>query len=87
MAPCNLGTGSGSQNYGQGSGSNHLNGGHFNFSPSLALGNPCGGPVNIGPGAGGRTNVLLLEVLTFSRHQPIWHLDSLVFRVVLYVLS
>ncbi|GLT99012.1 hypothetical protein SLE2022_164810 [Rubroshorea leprosula] len=55
IAPCNLGTGSGSQNYGQGSGSNHLNGGNFNFSPSLALGNPCGAPVNIGPGAGGRS--------------------------------
>ncbi|GKV31351.1 hypothetical protein SLEP1_g40047 [Rubroshorea leprosula] len=38
------------------SGCSHVSGVSWNISPSLALGNPCDGPVNIGPGAGGRNN-------------------------------
>ncbi|GKV31350.1 hypothetical protein SLEP1_g40046 [Rubroshorea leprosula] len=60
-----IGTGSGSQNFGQDSGSNDVSGGMSTVSPRAA--NPCapgvhypcsyhyaGGPVNVGPGAGGR---------------------------------
>ncbi|GKV31355.1 hypothetical protein SLEP1_g40051 [Rubroshorea leprosula] len=54
--------------------------------PSLALGNPCGpSTLALVPVAG--TKVLLLGVLTLSMHQPIWHLDFLVFRVLLHALS
>ncbi|GKV31344.1 hypothetical protein SLEP1_g40040 [Rubroshorea leprosula] len=57
----NVGTGSGSQTIGQGSGSNHVSGGIlWTVSPGFAspcaqgFANPCGGaPMNVGPCAGG----------------------------------
>ncbi|GKV31359.1 hypothetical protein SLEP1_g40055 [Rubroshorea leprosula] len=52
MEPITWGSGSGGQSYGQGSGSNHVSGGMWSVNYAGMPG-AYGGPINVGPGAGG----------------------------------
>ncbi|GKV31348.1 hypothetical protein SLEP1_g40044 [Rubroshorea leprosula] len=63
----NFGIGFGSQNYGQSSGSNHVNGGMWSVSGAY------GGHINVGPGARGvHSGFATVSVNTLNGQANLW---------------